>query len=98
MMTSGDFNIYPNPSYGELNVEYLAHGNETFATNKTDEAKRPLSLSFRVEVYNGSEKMVLCSESIENKIQLDTKNLQPGTYFLHIISGKDVLRKQILIK
>jgi hypothetical protein len=82
----------------ELNVAYLDENNETFATNSNDLVNRPISLVFRVEVYNRSEKMVLCSESLENKVHLDTKNLEPGTYFLHIISGKEVLRKQILIK
>ncbi|WP_439489870.1 hypothetical protein [Algoriphagus sp.] len=37
-------------------------------------------------------------ESIDNKVHLDTKGLQPGTYYLHIYSGKQVFREQILIQ
>jgi hypothetical protein len=41
---------------------------------------------------------VVTGESLENKVYLDTKGLQPGTYFLHIYSGDQVLREQIIIE
>ncbi len=93
-MTAGNFKIYPNPSDGELNVEYL------------DEKKDPLNDTyeteidgvFKIEIYNKNEKLVKTADSKNGKVNLETKDLQPGTYFLQIHFGKEVLRKQILIK
>lgn len=99
MMSSGDFKIYPNPSFGELYVEYDVEGNnlsEPFdEESQTQEIKQVI---FKVDIFNRAEKLVGTGESKNNKVHLDTKGLLPGTYFLHIYSGKEVWRKQILIK
>jgi len=53
---------------------------------------------FNVELYDNQEKLVRRAESRSGKVNLNTNNLQPGTYFLHIHNGKEVLSKQIIVK
>lgn len=101
MMSSGDFKIYPNPSIGELFVEYDGEENQlrepVDGKSQTQQIK-PVNYIFKVDIFDRAEKLVGTGESVNNKVHLDTKGLQPGTYFLHIYSGKQVLREQILIQ
>jgi hypothetical protein len=92
-MTAGNFIIYPNPSDGELNVEYLDEKEASFL----EDSNFP-EVVFQIELYDKQEKLVRTAESKSGKVNLDTNNLQPGTYFLQIRSGKEVFRKQVLIK
>ncbi|WP_439489892.1 T9SS type A sorting domain-containing protein [Algoriphagus sp.] len=101
MMSSGDFKIYPNPSFGELFVEYDVEENQLWASfdgESQSQAIKPVNILFKVDVFDRTEKLVGTGESIDNKVHLDTKGLQPGTYYLHIYSGKQVFREQILIQ
>jgi hypothetical protein len=91
-MSLGDFKIYPNPSFGELYVEYDVDGESQTQNSK------PSIIIFKVDIFDRTEKLVGTGESVENKVYLDTKGLQPGTYYLHIYSGKEVYREQILIQ
>lgn len=91
-MGAGDFLIYPNPSdSGELNVEFIE-------TKNMSEGGQLTEVIFNVELYDSQEKLVRTAESRSGKVNLDTNNLQPGTYFLHIHNGKEVLTKQIIVK
>lgn len=101
MMSLGDFKIYPNPSFGELFVEYDVEENqlrEPFDEELKTQEFKPLNYIFKVDIFDRTEKLVGTGESADNKVHLDTKGLKPGTYYLHIYSGKQVLRKQILIE
>ena len=101
MMSLGDFKIYPNPSFGELSVEYDVEENplgEPFDGESQTQEIKPVKIIFKVDIFDRNEKLVATGESKDNKVHFDTKGLQPGTYYLHIYSGKQVLRKQILIQ
>lgn len=101
MMSSGDFKIYPNPSIGELFVEYDTEENqfvEPIENKSKTQSIKPVNIIFKVDVFDRTEKLVVTGESINNKVRLDTEGLQSGTYCLHIYSGKEVFREQILIK
>ena len=74
-MAAGNFLIYPNPSDGELNVEY-------FETEERLEVSNFTEVVFQIELYDKQPKLVLTAESKSGKVNLDTNNLQPGTYFL----------------
>ena len=79
------------------NVEENQLGEPFEGELKTQEFK-PLNYIFKVDIFDRTEKLVGTGESKDNKVHFDTKGLQPGTYYLHIYSGKQVLRKQILIQ
>ncbi|WP_086542141.1 T9SS type A sorting domain-containing protein [Algoriphagus antarcticus] len=101
MMSSGDFKIYPNPSSGDLFVEYDTENNQlgkSFDGESQAQNSKPSIVIFKVDIFDRTEKLVGTGKSIENKVYLDTKGLQPGTYFLHIYSGDQVLREQIIIE
>lgn len=101
MMSSGYFKIYPNPSSGDLFVEYDTESNQfgkSFDGESQAQNSKPSIVIFKVDIFDRNEKLVGTGESVENKVYLDTKGLQPGTYYLHIYSGKEVIREQILIQ
>ncbi|SDD72237.1 Por secretion system C-terminal sorting domain-containing protein [Algoriphagus faecimaris] len=100
-MSSGDFKIYPNPSSGDLFVEYDVEKNqlgEPLDGESQTQKNKPAIIIFKVDIFDRTEKLVGTGKSAENKVYLDTKGLQPGTYFLHIYSGDHVLREQIIIE
>lgn len=101
MYSSGDFIIYPNPSDGELFVEYDVNDNR--ALDQLDgqlqhQVNKPGTLVFKVDVFDRTEKLVRTGESKENKVFVDTRGLQTGIYFLHIYAGDQVVRKQIIVE
>jgi hypothetical protein len=101
MMSLGDFKIYPNPSSGDLFVEYNVEENqlrEPILGESPTQQIKPVNTLFKVDIFDRTNKLVGTGESKGNKVYLDTKGFQPGTYYLHIYSGKDVLRQQILIQ
>lgn len=101
MMSSGDFKIYPNPSYGELFVEYVVEENQIGELSEKESKTltiKPTSIIFKVDIFDRTEKLVGTAESKDNKVYLDTKGLQPGTYYLHIYSDSQVIKEQILIR
>lgn len=101
MMSSGDFKIYPNPSSGDLFVEYDTENNQlgkSFDGEAQTQNSKPSIVIFKVEIFDRTEKLVITGKSVENKVYLDTKGLQTGTYFLHIYSGDQVFREQIIIE
>ena len=101
MMSSGNFNVYPNPAQGELNIEYL--GEEGNLTNNTefDDREKEKSIEykiFRVEVLDHAEKVVGSGESKGGKVHLNISGLRPGSYYLHIFYDKEIIREQILVQ
>ncbi|WP_114748892.1 T9SS type A sorting domain-containing protein [Pleomorphovibrio marinus] len=42
--------------------------------------------------------MVKTGDPKSGKLTLETNDLDPGTYFIHIHYGKEVLSKQIIVK
>ncbi|WP_439490001.1 T9SS type A sorting domain-containing protein [Algoriphagus sp.] len=78
-----------------LVVSNYANAVEIVITGETTVSE---SNAFRVEVFDHAEQMVKSGESKEGKVLLDTRGLRPGSYFLHIYYGKEVIREQILIQ
>jgi hypothetical protein len=101
MTSAGDFQIYPNPSNGELNVEYKRTDESQMKFTDTESGIRGAEKTeeiFKVEIFDRSEKLVRSSVSKEGKVRFETIGLAPGTYFVHIHLGKEVIREQILIQ
>lgn len=101
-LTSGNFLVYPNPAEGELNISYFEENEASQSHTLNNEGKfgngQPAEVNFQIELYNNQEELVRSAASKSGKINLNTTSLQPGTYFLQIRSGKEVFRKQVMIK
>jgi hypothetical protein len=99
----GNFMIYPNPAVGELNVEYILSEDLKADQNVDSKSETTHSSSaqeddFKIELYDKYQKLVKTGNSKLGKVTLETQDLQPGTYFLHIYFGKEVFTNQIIIK
>ncbi len=86
--------IYPNPSIGIVNVEQSL--NEALKKKNNDEIK---TNPFEIKIFNEKGEVVSSSKSEEaKKVSLSTQSLSNGTYYIHIIEGKKVIKKQLIVK
>ncbi|KHJ36918.1 karilysin [Pedobacter glucosidilyticus] len=87
---------YPNPSNETLIISYK--GDESFA--KTNSLKNTASEEKHLFLFDDKGKEVKkdMMKAGETKLEWDIKNLPSGRYFLHINEGKEVIKKQIIIK
>lgn len=81
--------IYPNPASEELTV-----------VNKDEEKERENNnaSSFSVQLFNGKGQVLKETASRERSAVLDVSNISEGTYYLHIRLGRELIRKQVIIK
>ncbi len=103
---SGDnFVIYPNPANEQLTIEQTANPAGTlsataattpFATSGWSEATT--SSPFNVKLYNGLQEIVATGTASNAKLQVDTRKLPAGAYYLHIYYKDGILQKQIIIE
>ncbi|PZX52496.1 T9SS type A sorting domain-containing protein [Algoriphagus chordae] len=100
MMSAGNFNIFPNPAQGELNVEY--NENNNFQSNaESEQLEGEITHEtkiFRIDILNHEGTIVKSGASKAGKIHLDISTVKRGSYFLHIYYNKEVIREQILIQ
>jgi hypothetical protein len=88
------YNVYPNPASNDLTIEYAPV--EESSTEKNNLS----SMQKDIKLFNNKGKIMASSTMKENEVRLtlDIKNIPDGTYFLHIIEGKETVKKQIIIK
>jgi hypothetical protein len=77
-----DFMVYPNPTSDVLNI-----------------SQKSIKTAYKINIYDetGILKMETASQKGED-LNIHTSNLSDGTYFIHIQQGKNLIRKQIIIK
>ncbi|KHJ36618.1 protease 1 [Pedobacter glucosidilyticus] len=87
---------FPNPSNETLIISYK--GDESFA--KTNSLKNTASEEKHLLLFDDKGKEVKkdMMKAGDTKLEWDIKNLPSGRYFLHINEGKEVIKKQIIIK
>lgn len=87
--TPAQMTIYPNPADRELTVDYTP--------GTTDQSGAPTA--FSVQLRNERGDVLKTGESKTGRLTLDTHDLAPGTYYLHLIDGQGaLLRKAVLVK
>lgn len=88
------FTAYPNPSNNELKVGY-----KTADNINVNDAKLMAKDAFTIKIYNEKSQIMLVGESKDGKeLVLNTNKLLNGIYYLHIYRGKEVIKKQIIIR
>ncbi len=59
----------------------------------------PKSNSFEVKLYNEKGEVLIAAKSEEGKrISFSTQNIANGTYYIHILEGKKIIKKQVIIR
>jgi len=99
----------PNPAdtYVELlfaetkvTTEDLTNSNEPNSKsifNKDKSAKDGGLGNYLVQILDGSGKVRKSSNVIDKKIRFETKDLEAGTYYVHIMDGDKVYKQQLII-
>lgn len=85
------YTIYPNPAAEEINISF---GDEQ--SNKENRVVK----NYEVRIFNEKGKMVKSAKNTSGSsiITISTSDIENGTYFLHIIDGKEIIKKQIIIQ
>ncbi len=102
---------YPNPANQEMTVDYqtadssnpastaeqTSSADQTSTSNSSTQSKT--LNSFSVELYNDKGKVLKSGKSANGKaVVLNTADIPNGNYFLHVIDGKQVTKKQVVIQ
>jgi hypothetical protein len=84
--------IKPNPASTQLTisqVDTVENMNENNSIN---------TLLFQVKIYNKFNKVVKSGKSTDGKVFFDIKELPKDIYFIHIDTGKEIIRKQVIVE
>lgn len=95
--SSSTFTYYPNPANNELIVTSINSTND-IGNNVITNANQ-FKVNFEIELYDDKGKKVsaLKNNLSDKEIVIDTRDLPNGNYYLHIIDGTEVIKKQIVI-
>ncbi len=99
---------YPNPADGIMTItsqaesSASAQGISVFAKTSTTQTKandklKPVAFTYRIMDAKGKVWRQGHSQKGED-VKADVRQLPDGIYYLHFIAGKDVVRRQIIIK
>lgn len=95
---------YPNPANQEMNIQYpqdkssqVSDNNQSFGSDTSFD--KSVVKSYNVILYNDKRKILRTAKSEKGEaVKLNTADIPNGNYFLHIIEGKEVIKKQIIIQ
>lgn len=104
-LTTGDFIIYPNPAEEQLTIEQDIITYNAIQPKNIEGQNLEIKLNnwqqsevFKARLYDDKQTLVAEGISQDSKIQFDTRQLPPGTYYLNILYKEAILQKQIAIK
>ena len=94
--------MYPNPVSDELKVEYIEDAAKQRKASGAD-VSQPSSdpgPSFEAKIFNEKGKLMRAVKNSEHQkgLVLGTADFPNGTYFLHVQKGKEVIKKQIIVR
>ncbi len=88
-----EFEMFPNPATDMVTLKFKQNNNgfRTFSTAKMTKEK------YKIQLWNslGLVKEVVTDEQ---KYRLSLHGIPAGFYYVHIIKGKQVIRKQLIIR
>ena len=92
--------IYPNPASTEVNVSnIIAEGSSSDTRNIEGASIGAAKEAFLVQLFDDKGKLIRSAKNPKgsNGIQLNVAEVPNGTYFLHVLKGKETTRQQIII-
>mgnify|MGYP001123551794 CR=1 FL=1 len=81
LLNNAGVSVYPNPSYGQVYVELNSYSNQLID----------------MMVYDSYGRIVVKQKITGAKNSYDLSKLAPGTYFIRLQSGDDVISKKVLL-
>lgn len=88
------FAIFPNPASSDLTINQVYN----IKSNTKNAKSESISGTYEVKLYNSSGRILHGQKSLNGEgIGFNVQHIENGTYFLHIIQGKEVIKKQIII-
>lgn len=99
------FTVAPNPANSSVTVSQermkSENGQDHSGPKSTDQnsSSNLAKKAFTVKFIDEKGKVLVTSDSVNgDAVQINTASLVDGTYFLHIEQGKDIQKKQIIVK
>jgi hypothetical protein len=100
-----NFQAYPNPAGGTMTVtsqgemQSLAGARTTGPATRAAKTSATKLIPFTYKVYDQFGKVWLEGKSVSGEdLKTDVSHIPSGTYYIHFINGKQVVRKQLIIK
>lgn len=81
LLNNAGVSVYPNPSYGQVYVELNSYSNQLID----------------MMIYDSYGRIVVNQQITGAKNSYDLSKLAPGTYFIRLQSGDDVISKKVLL-
>ncbi|MFC2130261.1 T9SS type A sorting domain-containing protein [Bacteroidota bacterium] len=85
-VTTGDIHLYPNPAYGKTRIEFDTENNEYIDIILVNALGKKVK-----EIYNGY------IDKGRHQISLNTEKLNPGFYFIQILSADRKYIKKLIV-
>lgn len=96
-LCSSYYSYYPNPANSEITVSSKPPASNTSKTNTL--AKRSTGTPFSFKFIDQKGKVLLEGKSTAGEdYTLDVRKIPNGNYILHIYTGGDIVRKQVIIQ
>jgi hypothetical protein len=95
------FSIYPNPAneYVELSIQPEEEVQDKISKVEVKKVKGQDGLGeYTVEIWSEKGGRLKTFTSKESHLQLSTRDLPQGKYFVHLIAGGEVYKQQLLIE
>ncbi len=92
--------VYPNPAdKGYFEVEMVS-SDENDSDLNTEKAKTTSKVpeEYQIKLYNDKMELVLELKTKEKKVQIDTRKLLKGTYFLHFSGTKGTVQRKVVVQ
>jgi|GEM_PF-2111449 len=89
--------IFPNPASSQLSVGLASSTSSTNILKTTSESAFDENATFEVKLFNPFQLLVRTGVSHNGTVDFNVADLQNGIYYLHINTGTEIIRKQVMI-
>jgi serine protease len=96
---TANFLIFPNPATNQLSIDIGPSSSiaDDLNTANESEIKVDQSTDFEAKLFSPLSQLVKSGSSQNGTIVFNVADLQNGIYYLHIVAGSQIFRKQVMI-
>jgi hypothetical protein len=88
--------VFPNPSTTDLTIQ-STDSDLTISNNSPAETSGSNTDAFSAKLVDQFNAVLRSGASVNGKFVFDVRNIQKGTYYLHVVGGQELVVRQILI-